>query len=81
MDWKKTATKDGFVKYNFERGERILLEEKSLRLEKRTSGKSGSLPAVTLAAISVVYRSDRKLVDSEFIRRDYDKYLGLPANA
>lgn len=80
IKWKKTATKDGFVRYEFTSGEVLGDREESVQGGKSARVSGGSSMTVNLAAVSVFFQADREQVDINDISRDYEEYCGLAAN-
>lgn len=49
-------------------------EEELVQGSKRTRGRGAAPQFLTVAAVSVVFRDDRRQVDISEVRRDYDEY-------
>lgn len=72
VNWDKTATRDGFVRYNFKSGEVLWLEKDWVQVEERAYGIGGSSTTPTLVAVPVLFRACRERADISAIRRDSD---------
>lgn len=74
------AARDGFLSYDYERGEAIGLEENTIMAKIRVRGHDAVPTSFTLPIVPVYFRCDALLITIEVVRRDYNKYRGLADN-